>query len=67
MILLFFIVATGIIREFPPALGDFIHHKGVELLLHCLSSDIDKLIIKALFLLTSISSSIKDHINGGLL
>ena len=61
------IVTTGIIREFPPAMGDFIHHKGMELLLHCLSSDHDKLIIKALFLLTSISTSVIDHISGELL
>lgn len=43
---------------------DFIHHKGIELLTHCLSLDHDKLVIKALFLLTSISSSISKHING---
>ena len=48
-------------------MGDFIHHKGMELLLHCLSSDHDKLIIKALFLLTSISASISDHVSGELL
>ena len=48
-------------------MGDFIHHKGMELLLHCLSSDHDKLIIKALFLLTSISAGVSDHVSGELL
>lgn len=62
-----FIVIAGIVREFPPAMDDFVYHKGVELLMDCLSSDDDKLIIKALFLLTSISSSISNHINGELL
>lgn len=62
-----FIVTAGIIREFLPALGDFVQHKGIELLMHCLSSDCDKLVIKALFLLTSICNSISDHINGQLL
>jgi len=54
---------TGIIREYPPAMEDFIHHKGIELLTHCLLSDHDKLVIKALFLLTSISNSISEHID----
>ena len=62
-----FIATAGIIREFPPAMGDFLQHKGIELLLHCLSCDHDKLIIKALFLLTSISANIRGHISGQLL
>ena len=60
------IFTAGIVREFPPAMGDFIQHGGVELLVHCLSCDHDKLIIKALFLLTSIASGISNHINGQL-
>ncbi|XP_065884765.1 uncharacterized protein [Dysidea avara] len=45
-----------IVREFPPGLEVFMENKGMELLLHCLVCEYEKVIIKALFLLRSISN-----------
>lgn len=56
--------STGIVREFPPGLVVFMENKGMELLLHCLIYDYEKVNIKALFLLSNISSNISSHITG---
>jgi len=55
---------TGIVREFPPGLAVFMESNGMELLLHCLVCDYEKVNIKALFLLSNISTNISSHITG---
>ena len=57
--------SIGIVREFPPGLEVFMENKGMELLLHCLVCEYEKVIIKALFLLRSISNkTVSSYITG---
>ena len=58
--------STGIVREFPLGLAVFMENKGMELLLHCLIYDYEKVNIKALFLLSNISNSISSHLTGAV-
>ena len=48
---------AGLTREYSAGLREFIKSDGLEVLLGCLDSGIDRLVLKALFLLCSYFSS----------
>ena len=57
-------ILIGLTRMFLPGLSELIKLDGISVLLHCMQSEVTKLVIKSIFLIMSYFSNTVENIPG---